>query len=49
MENQKGKDTLLDLGRNGCKMGKKRWGFDIGGGELKIGKIGLLLFGRLWS
>ena len=52
MENQEGKDALVDQGRNGWKMlmkilkGRE---LDVGEGVFKIGKVGLLLFGRLWS
>ena len=52
MENQEGKYALVDQGRNGWRMWRKilkRWELDAGEGVLKIDKIGLLLFGRLWS
>ena len=52
MKNQERKDALVDQGRNGWKMWKKivkSSEKDVRGGVLKIGEIGILSFGRLWS
>ena len=45
-----GEDALIELGRNYWEMQKmilKKWELDVGGGVIKVGKIGLFYFGRL--
>ena len=46
MENQEGKNALVDKGRNGWKMWKKILKILV---EEAYSKFGLLLLGRLWS